>query len=93
MLETTNNPVSQVLMNDDLLYIILKRSHTDLARLARVCRSLHGPAVDVLWNDLATITPPWNLLAPPQRQSYHYRTVYGEIANYLSSVSQIQQIE
>ena len=90
MPETAYNPVSQVLMNDDLLYIILKGSHADLTRYARVCRAFHGPAVGVLWSELTSITPLWHLLAPPQPHSYHHHTVYKRIEKYLNFVSPLQ---
>ena len=76
-------PTSQVLMNSDLLYITLSfvktdRSYTGLAALvdlpncARVCHAFHGPAVAVLWSELHTLAPLWNLLSPRRRHSYHH---------------------
>ena len=87
MSETAYNSVTQVLMNDDLLRIILKGSHADLTRYARVCSAFYEPAVGVLWSELNSITPLWHLLAPPKRHSYHHHTANQRIEKYLSSVS------
>ena len=93
MPETAYNPVSQVLMNDDLLYIILKGSRGDLTRYARVCSAFLGPSVGVLWCELTSITPLWHLLAPPKQYSYHHNTVYKRIEKHLSSVSPLRRVE
>ena len=89
-----NNAVSQVLMNDDLLHIILQLHKSqmkwrlnDLAGYARVCRAFHGPVVGVLWSRLTSITPLWHLLAPPKRHSYRHHTIPKRIDKYLNCVS------
>ena len=35
----------------------------DLARLARVCRALNDPTINVLWHTLFTLRPIWNFFA------------------------------
>ncbi|TFK95013.1 hypothetical protein K466DRAFT_593109 [Polyporus arcularius HHB13444] len=47
-------------------------SRTDLARLVRVCRSFHDPAVRVLWSSLDGFEPLWQLLAPPTLPWFQY---------------------
>ena len=35
----------------------------DLASLARVCRALNDPTINVLWHTLVTLKPIWNIFA------------------------------
>ena len=88
-----HDPVSQVLMNDDLLWIIFGLAKirpggklADLSNLPRVCRAFRGPATGVIWSELDGMVPLWHLLAPTKRQSYrHY--AYECREKHLRSVS------
>ena len=95
MTSRERDPVSQVLVNDDLLWIIFSlvkiRSGgkvADLSGFPRVCRAFHGPAAGVIWSDLDGMIPLWHLLAPPKRRPYqHY--AYRRIEKYLRTVSSL----
>ena len=74
-----HDPVSQVLMNDDLLWIIFQLvkllSGGKLAGLSsfpRVCRAFSGPATRVIWSELDGMMPLWHLLAPIEHRPYRY---------------------
>ena len=81
----SSSPVLQVLMNEDLLSIIFgsfkielgpmtpgRWDRPSLVACARVCHAFYGPAIDLLWREMDTIVPLWDLLAPPGCCTYHW---------------------
>ena len=79
---SSGSPVLQVFMNDDLLFIIFgflkierqvpcERDGPSLVACALVCRAFHDPALGVIWREMSTTGPLWDLLAPPGRSAYY----------------------
>jgi hypothetical protein len=51
----------------DIVYLVFDQVGEDkstLARSARCCKAFHNPALDMLWSDLPSVFPLWNLLPP-----------------------------
>ena len=81
----SSSPVLQVLMNEDLLSIIFGSFKIELGPItpgqwdrpslvacARVCHAFYGPAINLLWREMNTIVPLWDLLAPPGCCTYRW---------------------
>ena len=94
-LPATSPSSSLVLANLDLLYAVFtfvppasNSRDSYLARCATVCRTFHEPAIRVLWRNLSSLLPLWNLLAPsdaPFSADYFSTTKY-DVLEYLQKV-------
>ena len=63
------------------------RQHGHFAQCATICRAFHEPVIRLLWRDLDTLIPLWQLFAPPDTRCVRYYDKWDQVQLYLLKVS------